>query len=82
MKLRTFYKHNEKLVLGTFAEGKTQFFFSGFNSAEEAKEITLNAHVEHIVKNSKPNPQGIKPSTSLIKSEVEMVLNGEWSEIE
>lgn len=82
MKLRTFYKHNEKLVLGTFAEGKTQFFFSGFNSAEEAKETTLNAHVEHIVKNSKPNSQGIKPPTSIIKAEVEMVLDGVWSEIE
>lgn len=41
MKLRIFYRHNEKLVLGTFAEGKTQFFFSGFESAEEAKNTIL-----------------------------------------
>lgn len=26
MKLYTFFKQDEKLVLGTFAEGKTRFF--------------------------------------------------------
>lgn len=76
MKLYTFYKQEEKLVLGTFAEGKTRFFFSGFSSAEEAKDATFKLHVE-LKRDTRPNcPPGI------IKAEVEMCLSGEWSEIE
>ena len=40
MKLYTFYNNEDKLVFGTFAEGKTQFFFSGFANAEAAKAAT------------------------------------------
>lgn len=76
MKLYTFFKQDEKLVLGTFSEGKTRFFFSGFNSAEEAKDATFKLHVE-LNRDTRPNcPTGI------IKAEVEMCLSGEWSKIE
>lgn len=82
MKLYKFYENGAKQVFGTFAENKSQFFYSGFESAEEAKQTTIEAHVENKLKNIKPNPQGIKPPTSLIKTEVEMVFDGVWSEIE
>ena len=76
MKLYTFYKESDKVVYGTFAEGKTRFFFSGFESAEEAKGATFKLHVE-LKRDTRPNcPTGI------IESEVEMCLSGEWSEIE
>jgi hypothetical protein len=41
MKLYTFFRENEKVVYGTSVNGKSFFFFSGFNSAEEAKETIL-----------------------------------------
>lgn len=76
MKLHTFYKEKEKVVYGTFANGKTFFFFSGFSSAEEAKEETMKAHLEHRRADRPKAPIG------LLKAEIEMVLAGEWSEIE
>ena len=44
MKLYTLYKQNEKVVYGTAVDGKSFFFFSGFNSAEEAKETILSRY--------------------------------------
>jgi hypothetical protein len=41
MKLYTFFRENEKVVYGTAVNGKSFFFFSGFNSAEEAKQAIL-----------------------------------------
>lgn len=76
MKLYTFYNDEEKLVLGTFAEGKTQFFFSGFADAEAAKAATKELHINLKRKESPRVPVGI------LECEVEMVLSGEWSEIE
>lgn len=41
MKLYTYYKSGNKVVYGTSVRGESFFFFSGFNSAEEAKEAIL-----------------------------------------
>lgn len=77
MKLYTFFKGDDgRLVLGTFAEGQTQFFYSGFDSAEEAKEETKELHVNLKRAQSPYTPTG------LLECEVEMVLSGKWSEIE
>ena len=76
MKLYTFFKQDEKVVYGTAVDGKSMFFFSGFKSAEEAKETTLLAHLEY-KKADRP-----KAPIGLLKAEIEMVLSGEWSEIE
>lgn len=82
MKLYKFYENGAKQVFGTFAENKSQFFYSGFESAEEAKQTTIEAHVAYKIEKLKPNQQGIKPPISLIKTQVEMSLDGVWSEIE
>ena len=76
MKLYTFYKNGEKVVYGSAVNGKTVFFFSGFNSAEEAKETTLLAHLEY-KKADRP-----KAPIGMLRAEIEMVLSGKWSEIE
>lgn len=76
MKLYTFYRESEKVVYGTAINGKSMFFFSGFKSAEEAKETTLLAHLEY-KKVDRP-----KAPIGLLRAEIEMVLSGEWSEIE
>lgn len=47
MNLLTILKDNEKVVYGTAVGGKLFFFFSGFNSSEEAKQTTLEAHVAY-----------------------------------
>lgn len=82
MKLYTFYREGEKVVYGTVANGKSVFFFSGFASAEEAKETTFDWHYNYQLSQLKPNPQGISRPTGLLKAEIEMALSGEWSEIE
>ena len=76
MKLYTFYNEGENLVFGTFAEGKTRFFFSGFANAEVAKAATKKLHIALKRQNHPHAPIG------LLECEVEMVLSGEWSEIE
>lgn len=81
MTLYTFYKENDKVVYGTFAENKTQFFYSGFASAEEAKKATFDAHVAYKLSKNKPNAHGIPAPVTMIEAEVEMSLKGEWSEI-
>ena len=82
MKLYTFYQESNKVVYGTSVNGKSVFFFSGFASAEEAKQTTFDWHYNYRLSQLKPNPQGISRPTGMIKAEVEMVLQGEWSEIE
>lgn len=82
MKLYTFFRENEKVVYGTAVNGKSFFFFSGFNSAEEAKQTTFEWHLNYRLSQLKPNPQGISRPTGMLKAEIEMVLAGEWSEIE
>jgi hypothetical protein len=82
MKLYTFYKESEKVVYGTFAEGQTRFFFSGFSSAEEAKKTTFEWRYNYRLKQLKPNAQGICRPSGMLKAEIEMSLSGEWSEIE
>lgn len=81
MTLYTFYRENDQVVYGTFAEGKNQFFYSGFASAEEAKKVTFDLLV-NLVKQRKPNVQGVPAPITVIKAEVEMTLKGEWSEIQ
>ena len=76
MKLYTFYKGENKVVYGTAVNGKTAFFFSGFSSAEEAKEETMKAHLEHRKADHPKAPVG------MLQAELEMVFSGEWSEIE
>lgn len=76
MKLYTFYKGENKVVYGTAVNGKTAFFFSGFSSAEEAKEETMKAHLEHRRADRPKAPVG------MLQAELEMVFSGEWSEIE
>jgi hypothetical protein len=76
MTLYTFYNDGEKLVFGTFAEGETQFFYSGFASKEDAKAATKGLHLA-LKRKNKPNaPFGI------LECEVDMVLSGIWSKIE
>lgn len=82
MTLYTFYNNDNKVVYGTFAEGKTQFFYSGFASTEEAKKATFDLLVKYRVEQRKPNAQGIPAPTTMIETEVEMSLRGEWSEIQ
>lgn len=82
MNLYTFFRENDKVVYGTFAEGRTQFFYSGFASADEAKKATLDYHVEIKLAKCKPNANGISIPRSFIAEEVEITLRGEWSEIQ
>ena len=82
MKLYTFYQQDDKVVYSTAVNGKSIFFFSGFASAEEAKQTTFDWHYNYRLSQLKPNPQGISRPTGMIKAEIEMVLSGEWSEIE
>ena len=42
MKLYTYCNQNDKFVYGTTMNGKSFFFFSGFKSAEEAREFILS----------------------------------------
>jgi hypothetical protein len=76
MKLYTFYKCENKVVYGTVVNGKSVFFFSGFSSADEAKEATMKAHLEY-KKADRP-----KAPVGMLQAELEMVFSGEWSEIE
>lgn len=82
MRLYTIYNQDNKQVFSTFAEGKTQFFYRGFTSAEEAKNATFEFHFNYELSKSKPNAQGISRPSSMIKAWVETSLQGEWSEIE
>ena len=41
MKLYTYCNTENRLIYGTTVNGKHYFFFSGFKSAEEAKELLL-----------------------------------------
>lgn len=82
MNLYTFFKENNKVVYGTFAEGATHFLYSGFESAEEAKNATFEWHFNYRKSQLEPNPQGITQSTEMLKAEIEMTLKGKWSEIE
>ena len=82
MKLYTFYQDNEKVVYGTAVNGKNMFFYSGFASAKEAKEVTFEWHFNYKLSQLKPNDKGISRPMGMLKAEIEMVLSGEWSEIE
>lgn len=83
MKLYTFYKESDKVVYGTFAEGKTQFFYSGFESAEQAKKATYDALLEYELSKLPPAKEGcIQRPRVMTEATVEMSLRGEWSEIE
>ena len=76
MKLYTFYKDENKVVYGAAVNGKSVFFFSGFASAEEAKAETKKVHLEFKKQDRPKVPIGI------LECEIDMVLSGEWSEIE
>ena len=82
MKLYTFFADENKVVYGTAVNGKSFFFFSGFNSAEEAKNATFEWHYQYRLSQLKPNAQGISRPNGMLRAEIEMVLAGEWSEIE
>ena len=82
MTLYTFFKDDNKVVYGTFAEGATRFFYSGFESAEEAKNATFEWHFNYRKSQLEPNPQGITRPTGVLKAEIEMSLKGTWSKIE
>lgn len=83
MKLYTIYKDNDKVVYGTFAEGKTQFFYNGFSSAEEAKKATYDAQLEiELSKLPQPKEGQIQRPMGITKAYIEMSLRGEWIEIE
>lgn len=76
MELYTFYKENEKVVYGTTVNGKLFFFFSGFESAKEAKTACIESHKQFY----KQKHQRI--SDSLAEALVEPFFDGEWSEIQ
>lgn len=82
MTLYTFYQENDQVVYGTFAEGKTQFFYSGFASAEEAKKATFDIQMACKLLRRKPNAYGMMPPASMYEAEINAVLSGEWSEIQ
>lgn len=82
MTLYTFYQENDQVVYGTYAEGKTQFFYSGFASAEEAKKVTFDLLVKDEAEERKPNAKGIHEPITMIEARVRMFLKGEWSEIQ
>lgn len=44
MILYTYYNQDDKVIYGTAVDGKSYFFFSGFESAEEAKEAILSQY--------------------------------------
>lgn len=44
MTLYTYYNQDSKVIYGTTVNGKLFFFFSGFESAEEAKEAILSKY--------------------------------------
>lgn len=76
MKLRTFYKSENAVVYGASVEGKLFYFFSGFSSAEEAKEECVKLH-SSFQKENCPNI-----SKSLARALTEPFFEGQWSEIE
>lgn len=77
MTLYTFYKTDEKVVYGTTANGKVFYFYSGFESANEAKKACIELH-KKFHKEKHPNI-----SNSLAEALTEPIFNsGEWSEIE
>ena len=83
MKLYTFYKENNKVVYGTSVEGKSQFFYSGFESAEQAKKATYDALLEYELSKLPPVKEGcIQRPLGATKTIIEVSLRGEWSEIE
>lgn len=82
MKLYTFFKSEEKVVYGTVVNGKSKFFFSGFASVEEAKQATFKWHYNYRLSQMPVNKMGISRPTGMLKAEIEMVLAGDWSEIE
>lgn len=77
MTLYTFYKTDEKVVYGTTANGKVFYFYSGFESANEAKKACIELHKKF----HKEKHKNI--SDSLAEALTEPFFNsGEWSEIE
>ena len=44
MTLYTYYNQDGKVIYGTTVNGKSYFFVSGFESAEEAKEVILSRY--------------------------------------
>ena len=44
MTLYTYYNQDGKVIYGTFVSDKSYFFFSGFESVEEAKEAILSQY--------------------------------------
>ena len=44
MILCTYYNQDDKVIYGTAVDGKSYFFFSGFESTEEAKEAILSQY--------------------------------------
>lgn len=76
MTLYTFYKSEDKVVYGTTINGNVFFFFSGFTSAEEAKQECINLH-KSFKKEEHPNI-----SDALAEALTEPFFKGEWSEIQ
>lgn len=76
MKLYTFYKIEDKVVYGAAVNGRSVFFFSGFESTEEAKSETKRTHLEY------KKQKWPKVPVCVLEAEIDMVLAGEWSRIE
>lgn len=76
MKLRLFYKNNNKVVYAIVINCNVYFFYDGFTSTEEAKsavkEVYLKAEKEK------------RPDTPAIMTEciIDNMLDGVWSIIE
>lgn len=77
MTLYTFLKDEDKVVYGTTTGGRIFFFYSGFASAEEAKETCIELH-----KSFQKQAHSII-SDSLAEAIVRPEFDaGKWSEIE
>lgn len=76
MKLRLFYKTNNKVVYVIVINGSVYFFYDGFTSIEEAKSTVKEAYL--IAEMEK------RPNTSINITEciIDNMLDGTWSKIE
>lgn len=76
MKLRLFYKNNNKVVYVIVINGSVYFFYDGFTSTEEAKKATKEAYLK-VEKEKRPNTP-----TSITECIIDNMLDGIWSIID
>ncbi len=76
MKLRLFYKNNDKVVYAIVINCNVYFFYDGFISVEEAKSAVKEVYLK-AEKEKRPNTP-----TSMVECIIDNMLAGDWSIIE